>query len=136
MMKSLLPVILLFLCSFARAIDQLPDAPVTPVDNNFWRLTGVLTATNIMDGYTTARDTHWGYIEVGSPWMYGRHPNALRYYTASFAFQGAEELVAYKVMKSRHKPLRLAGAALLMWGIEEHASGFGYNMTLHGPQKR
>ena len=129
-------VILLLLATVALASD-LPDAPVPPEHAShklFLAEVGALTAANAWDGYTTVRDTNWGYWEES--FALGKHPSAAKYIAVDGAIEAATVLGAWELQKSHHKPLRLCSHYLMGVATFAHLEGAIHNFRdFSGPAK-
>ena len=130
-MKTLALVALLSSTGFA----QLPETPQPHSNKLFWSEVAAYTAANVLDGYTTVRDTHWGYIEVGSPYLYGRHPGAVRYSMVSGGAEVFQALIARKFERSPHRFIRIAAHLQLDYVAAAHLAGAIHNLQLRAPQR-
>jgi hypothetical protein len=114
-----------------------PDAPVPPErasNRLFLAEVGALTAANALDGYTTVRDTNWGYSEES--FALGKHPSAARYIAVDGAIEAAIVMGAWELKKSRHKPLRLSSHYLMGVATFAHLEGAIHNFRdFIGPAK-
>jgi hypothetical protein len=117
--------------------SELPDAPV-PLEHASYKLffaeVGALTAANALDGYTTVRDTNWGYSEES--FALGKHPSAAKYIAVDGAIEAATVLGAWQLKKSRHKALRLCSHSLMGVATFAHLEGASHNFRdFSGPAK-
>jgi hypothetical protein len=119
------------------AASELPDAPVSPEHAShklFFAEVGALTAANAFDGYTTVRDTNWGYSEES--FALGKHPSAGKYIAVDGAIEAATVLGAWEFEKSHHKALRLCGHYLMGVATFAHLEGAIHNFgDFSGPRK-
>lgn len=127
-------VILPLLADLALA-SELPDAPVRSEHAShrlFLAEVGALTAANAFDGYTTVRDTNWGYSEES--FALGKHPGAAKYVAVEGAIEAATVWGAWELNKSRHKPVRMCSHYLLGVATFAHVQGAIHNFRdFNGP---
>lgn len=116
------------------ALSAVAAAQDAPAPKLFIAETAAYTVSNVLDGYTTARNTRRGITEAdfprGSSYLLGKKPSAARYAAVMGAQQVLTEFLAYKLERSPRKPLRLLGHALMIQGSYAHFDGFARNMTL------
>ena len=117
--------------------SDLADAPLPPAQAShklFFAEVGALTAANAVDGYTTVRDTNWGYSEES--FALGNHPSAGKYIAVDGAIEAATVLGAWELNKSRHKTLRLCSHYLMGVATFAHLEGAIHNFRdFTGPAK-
>jgi hypothetical protein len=115
--------------STVAAAQDLPQEP----RKTFLAESAAYTVSNVLDGWTTARNSQRGIWEASFPkgdsYLLGKYPSAARYAAVEGGMQLATEFAAYRLEKSRHKPLRLLGHALMIQGAAAHADGFYNDMT-------
>jgi hypothetical protein len=80
----------------------------------YWPLVAACGTAAVFDaqmshGYLTR---HPDQIESGS-WLLGRRPSLGRYYATFAIMDGGVAVISYKLLHSRHKPLRVIGWGLL-----------------------
>ena len=99
----------------------------------FWAEAGAFTLSNILDGYTTVKQTP-GYEESafpeGSLFLLGKHPSVGRYVATMGAIQVATSFAAYRLEHSQKRWLRIVGHALMIQGTYAHTDGFISNVRL------
>lgn len=130
-MKTLAILVLLGSPAFA----QLPETPQPHSNKLFWSEVAAYSAANALDGYTTVRDTDWGYIETGSPYLYGRHPGAVRYSLVSGGAEVFQALVARKFERSPRRLIRTVAHLQLDYITGCHLAGAIHNLQLRAPQR-
>ena len=137
--QSVVAALLLF-CVFlfspavhAQPPIQAPTPAPTPQHFHprvYWTEVSALIGAAAFDGYTTVRDTEKGIPEVQSPWLYGRHPSALRYALPTIGIGFAESFAGYRMEHSRHAWLRNLGHALILGDAASHVEAGAHNLTL------
>jgi hypothetical protein len=150
--RMLLASALLCLCARGgvyaqQSQSQLPDAPapaVQPVATPgrqqsvvvfhkkvFWTLVAVDAGSAIADAQTSWHNeqTYPNGSEQHS-WLYGRKPTLERYYATFAVMDGGAVFLSYKLLRSRHKFLRLAGWAPLAGVLAAHTDGWVYNLSV------
>jgi hypothetical protein len=130
-----LSLILTLVAAHATA-SELPDAPVSPVMPTSHKLflteAGALTAANAVDGYTTLRDSNWGYAEES--FALGKRPGVAKYIGVEGTIEAATLFGAWELERSRHKPLRLCAHYLVFLETSAHVEGAIHNFrTINGP---
>ena len=136
--KAILTFLFTLLCLTAARADDLPDAPSNnPIDRPvtttsiattpsteakpvvfqkraYWSLVAACGTAAIFDAQMSHADlvNHPDHIEAGS-WLLGRRPSLGRYYAMFALLDGGTALVSYKLLHSRHKPVRIVGWGLL-----------------------
>jgi hypothetical protein len=99
----------------------------------FWAEASAFTLSNILDGYTTVKQT-LGYEESpfpeGSLFLLGKHPSARRYVATMGAIQVATSFAAYRLEHSQKRWLRIFGHALMIQGTYAHTEGFISNVRV------
>ncbi len=93
---------------------------------------GALTAANAVDGYTTLRDSNWGYAEES--FALGKRPGGARYIGVEGTIEAVTLFGAWELERSRHKPLRLGGHYLMFLETSAHLGGAIHNFrAVNGP---
>jgi hypothetical protein len=145
----LLLSVLLWVCAgtaYAQQSEtQLPEAPSAAEQPStaavhrppvvfhkkiFWTLVGVDAASAVADAQTSWNDLQMnpnGH-EVNS-WLYGRRPNLGRYYATFAAVDGAGCFVGDRLLRSRHRSLRILGWALPGAVVAGHAVAAIHNAS-------
>ena len=117
-------------------LTQLPNAPAHKI---FWVEVGAYIAFNVLDGYTTIRNTHQGVPEgnfpTGSPFLIGRYPGAVRYVAVMGGIEVGSTLLAYRLERSRNRFWRSVGHAIMLQGTYAHADGAIRNFRLRLPSR-
>jgi hypothetical protein len=131
-----LVAILPLLAAVATA-SELPEAPVHTEQAShklFLVEVGALTAANALDGYTTVRDTNWGYAEES--FALGKHPGAPKYIAVEGAIEAATVFGAWELRKSHRKALRMCSDYLMGVATFAHVDGAVHNFRdFSGPPK-
>ena len=122
---------------------ELPDAPVPnppPLARQdaavfhgkiFWPLVAALAASAVADAQTSHNDElQYPNGSEYNSWLYGRRPSLGRYYATFAVMDGGGSFLSYKLLHSRHKPLRVAGWGVIAALIGSHAAGAILNSGL------
>lgn len=92
------------------------------------------TTMNLLDGITTAKGLHDGYIEgsfpAGSSYLLGRRPSVARYAITMGLLEAGVSFTAYRLQHSKSKWLRVAGHGLMIQGAYGHTDGTIRNLRL------
>jgi len=93
---------------------------------------GALTAANALDGYTTLRDSNWGYREES--FVLGKRPSPPKYIGVEGSIEAMTLFGAWELEKSRHKALHLCGHYLVVVETSAHLDGAIHNFRdISGP---
>jgi len=108
-------------------------APVLPRSHKlFLSEVGALTAANALDGYTTLRDSKWGYTEES--FVLGKRPGPGKYIGVEGGIEVMTLFGARELEKNRHKVLRLCGHYLIVVETSAHVDGAIHNFrAISGP---
>lgn len=127
----------LLLCFSLSAFGQAPDAPSFS-KKIFASEVAAYTVSNVLDGYTTVRDTRWGYSEApfpqGTAYILGSHPDTLRYVAVMGGIEVIKSFAAYKLEHSHKRVWRLLGHGLMLQEVYAHTTGFVNNLQFNGPR--
>ena len=115
---------------------ELPDAPVpnpapvvrqdTVIFHNriFWPLVAAVASSAIADAQTSySNELRYPNGHENSSWLLGRKPSLGRYYATFAVIDGSATFLSYKLLHSRHKPLRVVGWGVLFVLTGDHLYG-------------
>src|SRR5258706_14738050 len=125
MLKYILFVLILISC-LAKGQD-LPNAP-----SHTWFVleSSILTVANIEDGRSTINFERYGYVEVNSAFLIGRHPTWKKYTIVYGSIQIGTEVAAWYLEKNHRRWVRLVGHGLMWGSIAGHSYGYFHNNEL------
>lgn len=116
--KTTLTLLLLCAVAVCRAQNDAATSPKTP--KQFWALSSIYSLAIVADGETTVKMARYpGCYEGQSPMLYGVHPERPRFYAVSGAMAAGSILLSRRLVRSRHKPLRVIAWALVAGQAEE-----------------
>ena len=116
--------------------QQFVELPNSPSFNKklFILELSAYTTMNVLDGITTAKGLHDGYVEgsfpAGSSYLLGRRPSVARYAITMGLLEAGVSFTAYRLQHSKAKWLRVAGHGLMIQGAYGHTDGTIRNLRL------
>lgn len=150
-------LVMLVLLSFSRYAagqvsqfisQSLPDSPShaqrhsAKTPKMFWVMSGALTASMVFDAETTTANMRAGAHEIWSPVLYGRQPGRARFYSVSFALDGAVSFASFQMVRMDHNKWRVpknvwkvAGWGLMVYQTQDHLRGGVHNIQVRRKSK-
>lgn len=124
----LLVLFLVLLCAIAVRPLNAQDLPSAP-GKTYWAETAALTASNVIDGYSTIAEQRLSPrvtelpFPQGSRWLLGPRPSYPRYFACMGGLQLLTQVAAYRLERSPRRFNRLAGHGLMAYATYGHVDG-------------